>query len=293
MAGLGAPTYSSDSTTDRDEAPEDIMTITYDAEPTCDTIAAAYYDDPDTYTIAEAWMSSPLGELDGEIGEEFRNTDTSDDRDRAGSRAKLFAALATGIIGGATLGAVLFGYRDIAPQTVVVPGFGVSTQQLPGQSTTPSTTHVPQMPAAAQAPKPKPVEKAAAANPAAAETKTNEEVAAEPAAPPGVAPVVIDVFIPPLGELPKPQAPAPQPPKPEPPVFDPPNIDVVQIPDESDPNNVVIEAPIVDPAMEKPTTNELKPVLKSRFTVNLPNTKKDDGPHRQVPSSRFNSLGKP
>jgi hypothetical protein len=268
------------------------MTTTYDAEPTCDTIAAAYYDDPDTYTIAQAWMSSPLGELDGDIRQEFTRTGTSNERDN-GSRAKLFAALAAGIIGGATLGAVLFGYRDVAPPTVVVPGFGVSTAQLPGGSTAPGTAHVPRKPAAAQAPAQKPTDQAAAPNPSAAESKTNEEVAAAPAASPVVVPpVVVDVYVPPLGELPKPQAPAPEPPKPEPPVFDPPNIDVVQIPDESDPNNVVIEAPILDPALEKPTTNELKPVPSSRFTVKLPNKSKDDGPHRQVPSSRFTSIGK-
>jgi hypothetical protein len=270
------------------------MTTTYDAEPTCDTIAAAYYDDPDTYTIAEAWMSSPLGELDGDIRQEFGWANTSDERDNPGSRAKLFAALATGIIGGATLGAVLFGYRDVAPPTVVVPGFGVSTQQLPGESTAPGTVHVPQKPAASPDPARKPTDQAAAPNPTGAETRTNEEVAAAPAAPPVVAPpIVVDVYVPPLGELPKP--PAPEPPKPQPPVFDPPINDVFQVPDEPDsepPNNVVIEAPILDPAMKKPTTNELKPVPSSRFTVKLPNTTKDDGPHRQVPSSRFNSIGK-
>jgi hypothetical protein len=106
-------------------------------------------------------------------------------------------------------------------------------------------------------------------------------------------PVVVDVYVPPLGEMPKP--PAPEPPKPQPPVFDPPNNDVFQVPEEPDsepPNNVVVEAPILDPALEKPTTNELKPVPSSRFTVKLPNTAKDDGPHRQVPSSRFNAIGK-
>jgi hypothetical protein len=269
------------------------MTTTYDAEPTCDTIAAAYYDDPDTYTIAEAWMSSPLGELGREIRQDFTYPTTSDERGRAGSRAKLFAALAAGIIGGATLGAVLFGYRDLTPPTVVVPGFGVSTEQLPGASTTPGTAHLPQKPTASQKPAQKPTVQSLEPNPIAAESKTNQEVAAAPAAPPVVAPpVVVDVFIPPLGELPKPPAPAPEPPKPQPPVFDPPNIDVVQIPDEADPSNVVIEAPILDPALEKPTTNELKPVPSSRFTVKVPNTTKNDGPHRQVPSSRFNSIGK-
>jgi hypothetical protein len=264
------------------------MTTTYDAEATCDTIAAGYYDDPDTYTIAEAWMSSPLGGLDDDITEVYTRTDPDDDRDRGGSRGKLFAAVAAGIIGGATLGAVLFGYRPVAPPTVVVPGFGVSTEQLPSESSTPTSLPTPQKPAAVQVQVPKPIEQAATSIPVAAESKTNEEVVAAPPAPPVIAPpVVVDVFIPPLGDKPKP--PAPEPPKPQPPVFDPPNIDVVPVPDEPEPeppNNVLIEAPILDPALKKPTTNELKPVPSSRFTVKLPTTKKDDGPHRQVPSSR-------
>ncbi len=121
-----------------------------------------------------------------------------------------------------------------------------------------------------------------------AESKTNEEVAAAPAAPPVVVPpVVVDVFIPPLGEKPKPQAPAPEPQAPKPPVFNPGNIEVAQIPDESDPNNVVIEAPILDPAMKKPTTNELKPVPSSRWTTKLPDHEAGRGPHQSgAPSSR-------
>ena len=60
-----------------------------------------------------------------------------------------------------------------------------------------------------------------------------------------IPPVVVDVFVPPIGDKPKPQA-LPEPPKPEPPVFNPGNIEVAQIPDEpdSDSPNVVIEAPI-------------------------------------------------
>ena len=164
------------------------MTTTYDVEQTESapvfhdtdpTEVVSAYDDPQT--VIAAWSSSALGELDGELTD---GVTEAREREPAAARAKLFAALAAGIIGGATLGAVLFGYRDVAPPTVVVPGFGVSTEQLPGESTTPSTTHVPQMPAAAQAPAPKPVEKAVAPNPVAAESKTNEEVAAAPAAPP-------------------------------------------------------------------------------------------------------------
>lgn len=276
------------------------MTTTYDVEQTESapifhdtdpTEVVSAYDDPQT--VIAAWSSSELGELDGELTDGIIE---AREREPAAARAKLFAALAAGIIGGATLGAVLFGYRDVSPPTVIVPGFGVSTQQLPGESTTPSTTQVTQMPAASQAPAPKPVEKAVAPNPVAAEAKTNDEVAAAPAVPPVIAPpVIVDVFIPPLGDKPKPQAPDPDPPAPKPPVFNPGNIEVAQIPDESDPNNVVIEAPILDPAMTKPTTNDLKPVPSSRFTVKLPNNapKKQNESIRQVPSSRFNSIAKP
>lgn len=278
------------------------MTTIYDADTTSDTVAApVYYDDPDTYTIAEAWMSSPLGELDGDRG--YAEADTTDDRDRRdGSRGKLFAAVAAGVIGGATLGAVLFGYRPVAPPTVVVPGFGVSTEQLPSVSPSPSNSpQSTQKPAAAIAPAPKQGPQGAP-NPAAVESKTNEEVAADPAKPPAVVPpVVIDVFIPPLGDKPQPPAPEPpkpEPPKPDPPVFDPPNIDVVQIPDEPDPeppNDIVLEAPIVDPSLQKPTTDGLKPVQGSRINVNLPKNppKKQTETTRQVPSSRFNTIAKP
>ena len=126
------------------------MTTTYDTEFSTETIAAPQYDDPDLYTIAEAWASSPLGEMGDDHD---AAADTADDRDPAGSRAKLFAALAAGIvIGGATLGAVLFGYRAVAPPTVVVPGFGVSTEQLPAAPTMPNSLQAPQKPAAAQGP---------------------------------------------------------------------------------------------------------------------------------------------
>ena len=164
------------------------MTITYDAEFGTETIAAAHYDDPDTYTVAEAWASSPLDDMGGE--HVFAAADAAEDRDPAGSRAKLFAALTAGIIGGATLGAVLFGYRPVAPPTVVVPGFGVSTEQLPATPTMPDPG-APPTPAAAQVPTPTPVQQTAAPNPVAAESETNEEVAAAPAmaTDPGVPPI--------------------------------------------------------------------------------------------------------
>ena len=273
------------------------MTTTYDTEFSTETIAAPQYDDPDLYTIAEAWASSPLGE----VGDDHdAAADTADDRDPAGSRAKLFAALAAGIIGGATLGAVLFGYRAVAPPTVVVPGFGVSTEQLPAAPTMPNSLQAPQKPAAAQGPASKADQPGAAPNPIAAESKTNEEVAGtpnaplDPGTPPLVAPpVVIDVYVPPLGDTPEP--PAPEPPQPQPPVFDPPNIEAVPVPDEPNPeppNIDVIEVPTLDPGLQKPTVTGLKPIDRSgsRWTTKLPPNEPDS---RKVNTSSRATLAKP
>ena len=267
------------------------MTITYDAEFGTETIAAAQYDDPDTYTVAEAWASSPLDDMGGE--HVFAAADAADDRDPAGSRAKLFAALTAGIIGGATLGAVLFGYRPVAPPTVVVPGFGVSTEQLPATPTMPDPG-APLTPAAAPAPTPKPVQQAAAPNPVAAESETNEEVAAAPAmaTDPGVPPVssppvLIDVHLPPLGDNPEP--PAVEPPKPQPPVFDPPNIDVVQ----AVPDGPIAEKPeqpnlqVNEDLYPKPIDNSA-----SRWTTKLPDNKPNTRKVNTGTSSRA-TLAKP
>ncbi len=263
------------------------MTTTYDTEFNTETIASPQYDQPDTYTVAEAWASSLLGEM----GDDYDAVvaDTADDRNPAGSRAKLFAALASGIIGGATLGAVLFGYKAVNPPTVVVPGFGVSTEQLPAAPSMASSPQASQKPAAVQVPASKPVEQAAVPNPIAPESKTNEEVAAAPdaTADPGTPPVfnppvVVDVYVPPLGDKP----PAPEPPKPQPPVFDPPNIDVVE---------VAPDGPIVSkPEQPNLQVNEdlfPKPVESgSRWTTKLSENKPNT---RKAPTSGRATIAKP
>ena len=178
---------------------------------------------------------------------------------------------------------MLFGYKAVNPPTVVVPEFGVSTEQLPAAPGTPSGPPTPQKPAAVQVPTSKPVEQSAVPNPIAPEAKTNDEVAAAPDAPadPGTPPVfappvVVDVFVPPLGD--KPEQPAPEEPKPQPPVFDPPNIDVVQ---------VVPDSPIVSkPEQPDLQVNEdlfPKPVdSRSRWTTKLPENKPNT---RKAPTS--------
>lgn len=267
------------------------MTITFDTEFSTETMAAValggtdtYYDDPDTYTVAEAWACSP----DGEIDDVTAVVHIADERDPTASRAKLFAALAAGVIGGATLGAVLFGYKAVAPPTVVVPGFGVSTSQLAETAATPSKPGAPQKPAGLPAPALKPVQPAIASDPVAAESKTNEEVAGAPDAPSGPgappvsgSPVIINIPIPPLGD------------KPEPPAPEPPNIDVVQVledPNQEPPNVDVFAVPTLDQGLQNPTVNGLKPVERgngSRWTTKLPNNP-PDSKKKPITSGRTN-----
>ena len=196
------------------------MTTTYDTELNSDTVAApavsepteslyACYDDPDTYTISAAWASSPLGEPDDEISDSFEAIEAVDEPKPPTSRAALAAALAAGIIGGATLGAVLFGYADPGRPTFVVPWGAVKTS--PSQEiATPSSPPAPAKPAGTTGPAPKPVEQAPVPKPIVSEPKTNQEVVpapVDPGTPPVSAPpVIVDVFIPPLpplGDLPR------------------------------------------------------------------------------------------
>lgn len=258
------------------------MTTTYDSEFSTETIAAPQYDDPDTYTIAEAWASSPLDEIDDDYDPA---ADTADDRDPAGSRAKLFAALAAGIIGGATLGAVLFGDRAVAPPTVVVPGFGVSTTDMPTAASMPSNTaSQPALlkPAALPAQAQKPVAPASETAPTV-DGLPNADV--DPGIPPVSGPPVVDVWIPPLPTFidnkPEPPVPpAPPVPDPDPPILQPPNIDVVQVaepdPKAQSPDGDGSRLAIAFPNAPEPPKGGLKPVERpgrtTLKTVPKPNT---------------------
>lgn len=126
------------------------MTTTYDTELNSDTVAApavsepteslyACYDDPDTYTISAAWASSPLGEPDDEISDRFETIEAVGEPKPPTNRAALAAALAASIIGGATLGAVLFGYADSSQPTLVVPWGAVKTSLSQAVLTPPSS----------------------------------------------------------------------------------------------------------------------------------------------------------
>jgi hypothetical protein len=283
------------------------MTTTYETSPTDNTIAGLWVTDPteavpvydtdsSTHTIAEAWSSSPLDAF-GEDGYDAPQDETPDERRRDSERAKLFAVLAAGIIGGATVGAVLFGSIEPAMPTFIVPDSGVSTSPMPSSSSaTPSSAAS----AAPTAPKPAaiaPVQKPAGQAPAPKPDAPKPEPAppapaaeADPGTPPPVVsapPVVINIPIPPLPPaqpVPDPQPPAPEdPPAPKPPVvFNPGNIDVAQVPQaDDDPSRTQLYNP-----------DEQKP---GRFTTKLPT---NDEPNRTQlntgdNSSRFNIKIKP
>jgi hypothetical protein len=89
--------------------------------------------DSSTQTIAAAWASSPLGQPEREVRYGFAPTGTTESvtvkptSDR--KRAPLVAALASGVIAGATLGVMLFDYTDATRPAVVVPR---SEGRLPG-----------------------------------------------------------------------------------------------------------------------------------------------------------------
>jgi hypothetical protein len=234
------------------------MTTTYETDFNTATMAApaaaeatesahAYYDNPNTYTIAEAWASSPLGELDDEITAGYPATDIIGQPRRGASRAALFALLAGGIIGGASLGAVLFGSVDPGKTTYVVPESGVSSAPLPAAaSPTPGTPPVSQKPAGISAPAVKPAApQAQLAQPVATPNAPDNPATPPVVGPPPVAgpPVVVDISIPPWPPMGGKQDP---PPDPDPPKF-PQNLDISQIPavDPSDPSKVQLDPDLI------------------------------------------------
>jgi hypothetical protein len=188
--------------------------------------------DPNTQTIASAWASSPLGDpVSGptELWETDGPTEAvapPDDQPPVAKRAILSAALASGVIGGAALGVMLFDYTDSAQPTVVVPR---SESRLPGPPPAlptetrlaPSSNPVVPQPRTA----PAPTVAVAPSGPA------SPDVGKPPVGAEGDTTVVVDIPIPdfpPLPEKPdqqdpeppKPEDPDPEPPKPEPPVLD-------------------------------------------------------------------------
>jgi hypothetical protein len=221
----------------------------------------------DAATIIAAWSSSDLGELDNHF------TAMQDDRtdEPTAGRAKLFAALAAGVIGGATVGAVLFGYQA-GPPTAVVPGFGVSTSAIPAADAT--SNGQPSRPVSAAAlPAQAPTSVALGGPDTAPAPDSVPNTAVDPGTPPVSGPPAVDVWVPPLPAFidnkPKPQAP----PEPEPPDLQPPNIVVVQTVPDADP----------DPK-DQPSGNG------SRFTVQpFPDTsKKPTGGLKPIDRSAMN-----
>jgi hypothetical protein len=239
------------------------MTTTYDSD---QTAALNTYDDE---TIVAAWSSSDLGELD----DHFTQADAGENDAPTLGRAKLFAALAAGVIGGATVGAVLFGYQA-APPTAVVPGFGVSTTAIPAAGTAPANSAsrpAPTLAVALPAQAPNPVELGGPDTAPPVDSIPNAAV--DPGTPPASGPPAVDVWVPALPAFidNKPQPPAA--PDPLPPDLAPPNIVVVQtVPDSS-----------------KKPTGGLKPL--DRSAIN-PNISKKPTVQRSNPANRA-TIAKP
>jgi hypothetical protein len=87
-------------------------------------MTTTYETDPNTQTIAAAWASSPLAQPEREVRYGFATAGPteSDEPKSPAKRAILGAALASGVIGGAVLGVMLFDYTDSSQPTVVAPG---------------------------------------------------------------------------------------------------------------------------------------------------------------------------
>jgi hypothetical protein len=187
-------------------------------------MTTSYDTDPNYPTIAAAWASSPLGELDTEVGHGFDVTRpvasiADPDEPATAKRVMVAAGVVCAIAAGALTGVMIFFTGDSAQPTVTVPApdprpavqISPSTAALaPEQRTASTGVH----PAPQVAPRP------AAPGPSNIATPP-------PAAPQPDTTVVVD--IPPLPE--NPTQPDPEPPKPADPDHQPPKPPVLDFPD--------------------------------------------------------------
>jgi hypothetical protein len=222
-----------------------------------------YETDSSTQTIAAAWASSALGQPEREVRYGFApgpDESATDDHPSDAKRAVLAAALACGVIGGASLGVMLFDYTDAAQPSFVVPrSEGPLPVAPPSQPTETRPVNV------------------SDPNPVAPELKTaSDPVTAAPPSGPGAADVgtppvgadgdttvVVDIPIPddpPLPEKPADDADDPEPPDPDPPVLDDPTFTLPEPPEpepDPDPPTFVADLPLAplpdpDPVLELP-----------------------------------------
>jgi len=224
-------------------------------------MTANYDTDPNTDTIAAAWASSPLGQPERDVRYGFATagpTDsviTANGPKSSAKRALLAAALASGVIGGAAFGVMLFDYTDPAQSAVVVPGSGVGLS-APETSGASSSSRLPGPPRALPGePLPAP-EGAPSPNPVVSVPDSAQQGPADVAVP-GDRTVVIDIPIPEYPPLPeKPEDPDPEPPKPQPPVLENPNLKLPEPPKpkpEPDPPGFLPDLPLAPMPNPDPT----------------------------------------
>jgi hypothetical protein len=218
------------------------MTTNVDTDPNTQTVAAA--SSPNTQTVASAWSSSPLGQPEREVRFGFATTGPTesvipDDPQPSSRRALLAAALASGVIGGAALGVMLFDFTNSAQPTVVVPR---SESGLPAP-----TSALPTAPLSDNAPSPNLVVSEAKTAPAPMVPAPPSGLGAAEVGTPAVggqgdSTVIVEIPIPdfpPLPEKPEQDSeePDPEPPNPDPPVLDDPTFKLPE-PPEPDPDPV-------------------------------------------------------
>jgi len=207
--------------------------------------------DPNTQTIAAAWASSPLGDPVSGPTDLWETTGPTEavaptDHPQPGAkRAILAAALASGVIGGAAFGVMLFDYTDSAQPTIVVPR---SEGRLPGP---PSALPTETRPHNESSPNPVAPTQKTSSDPMIAAPPSGQGTADVGTPPVGTPPVgsqgapsvVVDIPIPdypPLPGEPEDDPDDPEPPTPEPPVLD-------------DPTFVLPEPPEPEPDPDPPT----------------------------------------
>ncbi|HET6732798.1 hypothetical protein [Mycobacterium sp.] len=237
------------------------MTTNFDTDSNTQTVAAAWA--PYTQTIAAAWSSSPLGQPEHEDRLGLATTGPTEsvipeEPQPSARRALLAAALASGVIGGAALGVMLFDFTESAQPTVVVPrsesGLPAPTSALPTESRSDDAAS-PNPVVSEQKTAPVPLVPAPPSRQHAADVSTPPTVSGE-----GDSTVIVEVPIPDFPPLPETPEQDSEEPDPEPPLLDDPTFKLPEpdpVPPVFLPDLPLAPMPNPDPAPEPDPVIEL------------------------------------